>query len=76
MGRSILDDVRNSRKNLEYYNDDTAFQAIKNIEREELKSYDRFNKLLNTIFYLCDLAGFYIEGRITFVDKVSGKKFK
>jgi hypothetical protein len=46
----------------------TAYEALKNIEREE-----QFKKLLQTIFYISNLAGFHIEGRITFTDKRTGK---
>lgn len=42
----------------------------KNIEREE---DERFHRLLHTLFYLCELAGFEIEGRIILVDKRNGR---
>jgi hypothetical protein len=48
--------------------DFTAYEALKNIEREE-----QFKKLLNTIFYITKLAGFTIEGRIVLKDKRTGK---
>ena len=67
---------RELRKNLEGYSDPTAYKVITNIEREEYKSYDRFNKLLNTIFYICELAGFHVEGRIVLRDKSNGKLWK
>ena len=38
------------RKNAEGYSDPTACEALRNIEREE----ERFHKLLDTIFTLCD----------------------
>ena len=62
---------RNPRKNNECYSDLTAYQAIKKTEEDE-----RFKKLLNTIFYLCDLAGFRFEGRIRLVDKKTNKVWK
>lgn len=46
----------------------TAYEALSNIKREE-----QFKRLLSTIFYICDLAGFHIEERITFKDKKTGK---
>lgn len=49
--------------------DMTAYQAIKNITDEE----ERFHKLLHTIFYICNLAGFEIEGRINLIDKRTGR---
>lgn len=47
----------------------TAYEAIKNIEDEEV----RFKKLLHTIFYMCDLANFELGGRIVLIDKKTGK---
>jgi len=54
------------RKNAEVY------KAIKNIDKEN----ERFHKLLRTIFYICDIAGFKIEGRIVLVDKKTGRIWK
>lgn len=51
----------NPRRNAEGYSDPTAYEALKNIEREE---DERFHRLLHTLFYLCELADFEIEGRI------------
>ena len=56
-------------KNSEGYKDTTAYRAIKNIDKED----EKFQKLLNAIFDICDLAGFKIEGRITLVSKKSGR---
>lgn len=56
---------RDLRRNAEGYSDPTAYQAIKNIDRED----ENFHKLLHTIFYLCERAGFSIEGRIVLIDK-------
>ena len=56
-------------KNSEGYKDPTAYQAIKNIDKED----EKFQKLLNAIFDICDLAGFKIDGRITLVSKKSGR---
>lgn len=49
-----------------------------NENREMFKDFEeeRFRKLLRTIFYICDLAGFKIDGRITLVDKRTGKTWK
>ena len=52
--------------------DMTSFKALQNVTREE-KDKVRLEKLLTTIFYICDLAGFRINGRITFQDKKTGK---
>ena len=45
----------------------------KNIEREE---DERFHRLLHTLFYLCELADFEIEGRIILVDKRNGRVWR
>lgn len=52
--------------------DITAFKALENVTKER-KDRARLDKLLATIFYISDLAGFRIEGRITFQDKKTGK---
>lgn len=49
----------------------TAYEAIKNIEDET-----RVNKLLATIFNVCELAGFRVENRIVLKDKRSGKVWR
>lgn len=45
------------------------------IKREEAATY-RFNKLLRTIFSLCELAGFQVEDRIVLRDKRTGKVWR
>lgn len=60
---------KDDRKNTEGYLDRTAYEAIKNVEKEE----ERFRKLLDTIFAICELAGFHIEERIVIRDKKTGK---
>lgn len=62
----------NPRKNAERYSDTTAFEALRNIDKED----DRFHKLLHTIFYLCELAGFEIEGRVVLIDKQTGRVWR
>ena len=56
------------KRNASGYIDPTAYEAITNIESEN----ERFKKLLNSIFNICDLADFEIMGRIVLVDKRSG----
>ena len=56
-------------KNSAGYTDLTAYQAIKNVDKED----EKFQKLLHTIFDICELAGFEIEGRITLVNKKTGR---
>ncbi len=60
------------RKNAEGYSDPTAYEAIRNVETDD----DRFHKLLHTIFDICELSGFKLEGRITLVDQETGKVYK
>lgn len=64
--------MEDSRKNSEGYLDLTAYEAMKNMEKED----ERFHKLLHTIFYLCELAGFQIDGRIVLIDKKSGRVWR
>ncbi len=76
----------NLRKNGSGYYDPTAYQAIMNADRDD-ENIDRddenidrddenFHKLLFTIFNLCELSGFRIEGRIVLVDKETGKVWR
>lgn len=51
------------------YVDPTAYKAIKNVESEEV----RFQKLLTTIFTICELSGFHIEERMVIKDLKSGR---
>ena len=56
--------------------DITAYRAIQNADREERKKHtdeERLTKLIMTIFDICDLAGFHVEGRIVLKDKKTGK---
>lgn len=63
---------RELRKNASGYSDQTTYRAIKNIDRED----ENFYKLLHTIFNICELSGFRIEGRIVLVDEVTGKVWR
>lgn len=60
------------KRNGSGYYDPTAYKAIKNVDSES----DRFYKLLDTIFSICDLAGFRVEGRITLQDKKTGRVWR
>lgn len=60
------------KRNASGYIDPTAYEAITNIESEN----ERFKKLLNSIFNICDLADFEIIGRIVLADKRSGKVWR
>ena len=63
------DDIR---KNASGYSDPTAYQAIKNMEDED----ERFHKLLDTIFNICELSDFHLEERIVLKDKNTGKVYR
>lgn len=67
-----MDVKKDPRRNASGYLDLTAFEAIQNIDREA-EAEKRYKKLLSTIFYICDLAGFHIEGRLEIKDKKTGK---
>ena len=43
---------------------------------DEEKEHVRFQRLIKTIFYIADLAGFHIEERIVLKDKYSGKVWR
>lgn len=60
------------RKNASGYSDPTAYMAIKNVENED----ERFRKLLDTIFNICELSDFHLEERIVLRDKNTGKVYR
>ena len=60
---------KDEKRNIEGYLDLTAYEAMKNIDRDE----ERFHKLLDTIFAICELSGFHIEERIVIKDKKTGR---
>lgn len=64
------------RKNGSGYSDPTAYEAIKKVSRQELEESDRFHDLLDTLFYITELAGFEIEGRIVLKDTKTGKVWR
>lgn len=60
------------RRNAEGYSDPTAYEAIKNLDADD----ERFHKLLNTIFTICELSGFHLEERIVLKDLQTGKVWR
>ena len=64
---------KEDRKNAEGYNDQTAYEAIKNAEQNQDKDDARFHQLLNLLVQLCEIADFHSEGRIVLKDKKTGK---
>lgn len=64
---------RNDGRHNEYgYCDPTASAAIRTLSAEEY----RLSKLMKIIFAACELAGFELEGRVTLIDKRTGKKYE
>ena len=63
------DDIR---RNGSGYLDTTAYEAIKHVDEEAA----RFHKLLETIFNICELSGYHLEGRITVRDMETGRLWK
>ena len=61
------------KKNAEGYSDPTVYEAFKNMEK---KGEERFHKLLDALYSICDLAGFQIEERIVLKDKHTGKVWR
>lgn len=60
------------KRNASGYYDSTAYEAIKKVDKED----EKFHKLLHTIFYICKLAGFEIEGRIVLTDIETGRTWR
>lgn len=56
-------------KNSEGYTDTVPYEVDKNMAKE----YEAVRKLVRTIRYICELAGFSIQGRIVLVNKKNGK---
>ena len=60
---------RDIKYNKEGYLNPTAYKVLKKDQREE----ERFKRLMATIFYICENAGFHIEERIVIRDKRTGR---
>lgn len=60
------------RKNASGYSDPTAYKAIVGVDADD----ERFHKLLNTIFTICELSGFHLEERIVLRDELTGKVWR
>lgn len=59
------------RYNKEGYPDPAAYNVLRKEKEEE-----RFRRLMATIFYICENAGFHIEERIVIRDKRTGKVWR
>lgn len=60
------------KRNASGYYDPTAYEAIKKVDAET----ERHRKLLHTIFYICKLAGFKLDGRIVLTDIKTGRTWR
>lgn len=60
------------KRNASGYFDPTAYEAIKNADKENERFYD----LLHTLRHICDLAGFEISERIVLTDKRTGRTWR
>lgn len=59
------------KENGEGYNDPVAYDALSRLDEEA-----RFHRVIKMIFNLLDLAGFYLDGRITIVSKKTGRTWR
>lgn len=62
------------KKNGAWYNDPTAYKAIRHMESDE--DSERFHKLLHAIRDICELSDFCIVDRIVVKDKKTGKVWR
>ena len=67
---------RDPRYNASGCKDLTAYEALKNVEREEREKEAKVKRLLTVLLYIADLAGFRVEGRIVLKDKKTGKVWR
>ena len=74
MGQIPIGDKNDPMRNGEGYLDVVAGSTVKK-ETEQEKTR-RFKRLLATIFYICDLAGYELANRIVLVDKKTGKRWE
>ncbi len=59
-------------RNGEGYRDPTPYYTLKKEQLDE----ERFKRLMATIFYICENAGFHIEERIVIRDVRTGKVYR
>ena len=69
----IFEEVNEERPMVD---DSKTEQDVAKAIDKEARDRKRFFSLLHTIFYICRLAGFKIEGRITMRDLRTGKVWK
>ena len=59
------------KENNEGYRDPVSYDALNRLDEEA-----RFHRVIKMIFNLLDLAGFYLDGRITIVSKKTGRTWR
>lgn len=73
-------DNNDIRKNGSGYFDPTAYEAIRNCEKpkksNKSKELLQFERLLDTIFNICELSGYHLESRIVVTDKKTGRVWR
>lgn len=60
--------------NGEGYPDPTAYEALRKVKQDA--ETERFHKLLNVIFTICEISDFYVVDRIVVKDKRTGKVWR
>lgn len=63
-------------QNAEGYADPTAYNAMRNIDREENEQVKRVSALVSVLKYVIDAAGFDLVNRIELRDRSTGKLYK
>lgn len=66
-----LTPINIEKENGECYQDPTAYEALIRLDEDA-----RFHLVMKTIFNLLNIAGFYLDGRMTIVSKKTGRTWK
>lgn len=66
----------NPKYNGEGYHDQTAYEALKPIIKEDAAVQNKVNKLMNVLKSIIDINGFDLIGRIQIRHRKSGKEFR
>lgn len=62
--------------NAEGYHDPTAFDAVRNVKKEEDSVNKRIREMMQHFDYVAGINGFRIENRIVFRDLSTGKEYR
>ena len=66
----------NPKINSEGYYDQTAYEGMKQIIKEEAIQQKRVSELVQVLRYIIDKAGFVMVNRVALKDKKTGKEYK